>query len=96
MLFKKTEVGRLNRVSLKDSEGNEISIANIDNELPFALKSDLSIAIVANWVNTSLKAVGCGECVGTHDVARMIDTSSFDGRGTYSMTIPNHISFQIN
>lgn len=86
----------MNRLSLKDSEGNEISSTKIDNYLPVALESDLSIAIVANWVNTSLKAAGCGECVGTHDVARMIDASSFDGWGNYSLTIPDHIPFIIN
>jgi len=89
-------VGRLNRVSLKDSEGSEISSAKIDNQLPEALKSNLSIAIVANWVNTSLRIAGCSECAGTHDVARMIMASSFDGHSTYSITIPDHISFQVN
>jgi hypothetical protein len=93
-------VGRLTdaeelKLALLDSEGREINRVAIDNKPSYALGSDLSIAIVANWVNTSLKVAGCPGCVGTHDVARMIESSMNDGRGIYSLMLPKNFSFTI-
>ncbi|NTU70053.1 hypothetical protein HGB13_04560 [bacterium] len=83
------------QLALLDNEGKEISRTNINNEPSVALCCDLSMAIIANWVNSSLRIAGCPNCLGTHDVGRMIDSSMNNGKGTFALMLPSNFEFTI-